>query len=48
MWRELGLVYRRDRTLMQAARTFIISAPTGGHLEEARRMPKRSALLFTR
>jgi DNA-binding transcriptional LysR family regulator len=25
LWRELGLAYRRDRTLTQAARTFITS-----------------------
>lgn len=34
MWRELGLAYRRDRTLTQAARTFITAVQqSGGHLE---------------
>lgn len=45
----MGLAYRRDRTLTQAARTFITTVrPFGGHLEVARRLQKRSALLFTR
>jgi len=25
LWRELGLAYRRDRTLTQAAKTFILT-----------------------